>query len=72
MEEARNKARMFGYSEFEQMLTTGGDDRSIILENSGANKYHIKPQPVADNNIFRGCVLCFLIIVLLCLSAPHI
>ena len=35
------------------MLTTGGDDRSLILD-SGANKYHIKPRPIEDSHIFRG------------------
>lgn len=34
-------------------MTTGGDDRSLILE-SGANKYHIKPQPINQSDIFRG------------------
>jgi hypothetical protein len=52
-EEARAKAIKFGYSEFESWLTTGGDDRSLILE-SGANKYHVKPQPINQSDIFRG------------------
>jgi hypothetical protein len=26
----------------------------LILENTGANKYHIKPQPIDSTNIFRG------------------
>jgi len=53
-EEARAAAKLFGFSEFESWLTTGGDDRSLILENSGANKYHIKPQAIDSSHIFRG------------------
>jgi asparagine synthase (glutamine-hydrolysing) len=52
-DDARAKASQFGYNEFETWLTTGGDDRSLILE-SGANKYHIKPKPIDDADIFRG------------------
>jgi len=52
-DEARAKATECGYNEFESWLTTGGDDRSIILE-SGANKYHTKPQPISDSHVFRG------------------
>jgi hypothetical protein len=52
-DEAVRLASKFGYSKFECLLTTGGDDRSLILE-SGANKYHIKPQPIQDSHIFRG------------------
>jgi len=52
-EQARTEAMKFGYSEFESWLTTGGDDRSLILE-SGANKYHIKPRPINESDIFRG------------------
>ena len=39
-EEAYSQARAFGFSDFECWLTTGGDDRSLILE-SGANKVSI-------------------------------
>ena len=53
-DEAREAAKKFGYSDFESWLTTGGDDRSLILEHSGANKYHIKPQAIDDTHIFRG------------------
>ncbi len=52
-EDARNAAIKFGFSDFEAWLTSGGDDRSLIL-NSGANKYHIKPQAIDDTHIFRG------------------
>jgi|AntRauTorckE5430_2_1112549.scaffolds.fasta_scaffold00422_10 hypothetical protein len=52
-EKARAEAIKFGYSEFESWLTTGGDDRSLILD-SGANKYHIKPRPINQSDIFRG------------------
>lgn len=52
-EEACARASNFGYDTFESMLTTGGDERSLILE-SAANKYHIKPQPIKDSDIFRG------------------
>lgn len=53
VEEAIAMATRFNYSEFEAWLTTGGDDRSLILD-FGANKYHIRPQPIAINDIFRG------------------
>jgi len=53
-EDARNAAKTFGFSDFEAWLTTGGDDRSLILEGSGANKYHIKPQAIEKTDIFRG------------------
>ena len=53
VEDAIGMAKKFGFSEFECILTTGGDDRSLILE-TGANKYHIKPQPIEDSQIFRG------------------
>lgn len=46
-------AKKFGYSDFEAWLTTGGDDRSLILD-SGANKYHIRPTPIKETDIFRG------------------
>lgn len=36
-DEACSRARSFGYSDFESMLTTGSDDRSLILE-TGSNK----------------------------------
>ncbi len=55
VEDALNKAYKHGYSEFEAQLTTGGDDRSLISD-TGANKYHIRPQPIKDNEIFRGYV----------------
>ena len=47
-------ATKFGFSDFESWLTTGGDDRSLILEETGANKYHIKPRPILSTQIFRG------------------
>lgn len=52
-DEARASAAECGFDEFESWLTTGGDDRSLILD-SGANKYHIKPQPIDDSHVFRG------------------
>jgi hypothetical protein len=42
-----------GYDTFEACLTCGGDDRSLILE-TGANKYHIRPQPIHPEHVFRG------------------
>ena len=42
-----------GYDTFEACLTCGGDDRSLILE-TGANKYHIRPQPINPEHVFRG------------------
>jgi hypothetical protein len=32
------QAREFKFNDFEAWLTTGGDDRSLILKSSGANK----------------------------------
>lgn len=52
-QEAYDQAQAFGFSDFECWLTTGGDDRSLILK-SGANKYHIQPQPINTGDIFRG------------------
>ena len=52
-EEARQLALSHGYSDFEAWLTSGGDDRSLIKK-TGANKYHIRPQPIAQGAVFRG------------------
>lgn len=35
-------------------MTSGGDDRSLINEETGTNKYHIRPQPVDPLHVFRG------------------
>jgi hypothetical protein len=51
--EAQSAAMAAGFDKFEAWLTSGGDDRSLILE-AGTNKYHIKPQPIEPNEIFRG------------------
>lgn len=53
-EEACAAAKACGYNTFEALLTSGGDDRSMINENTGTNKYHIRPQPVHKEHIFRG------------------
>lgn len=55
-EDTKKAAKLFGFSDFESWLTTGGDDRSLILSKTGANKYHIKPQAIDDSHIFRGYV----------------
>lgn len=52
-QDARNSAKAFGFDDFESWLTTGGDDRSLILK-TGANKYHIAPKPIDSTHIFRG------------------
>lgn len=52
-DEAFDAATEFGYTPFESSLTCGGDDRSLILE-TGTNKYHIRPQPVNSEHVFRG------------------
>ena len=49
----RAKATRHGYSNFKAWLTTGGDDRSLILA-SVANKYHIRPQPIGESEVFCG------------------
>jgi len=53
-EEFQAAAAAAGFDAFESMLTTGGDDRSLILDGVGTNKYHIKPQPIDAGDIFRG------------------
>jgi Asparagine synthase len=53
-EEARSAAKACGYNDFESWLTTGGDDRSLINTATGTNKYHIRPQPIDPQHIFRG------------------
>ena len=52
-DESKSLAAAHGYSDFEQWLTAGGDDRSLIKP-TGANKYHIKPQPIEAGAVFRG------------------
>lgn len=47
-------AQAAGYNEFEGLLTAGGDCRTIINEETKTNKYHIRPQPIGENDIFRG------------------
>lgn len=56
--EARQMAAKHGYNTIEQLFTTGGDDRNLILAESGTNKYHCKPQPIEENMIFRGSCTC--------------
>jgi len=53
-EEAYYSATSSGFSDFEASLTLGGDDRSLIKEDVGTNKYHIKPVPVDPAHVFRG------------------
>jgi hypothetical protein len=53
-QEAIEMAKKFDFTDFEAWLTTGGDDRSLILPDTGANKYHIKPTPILPSQIFRG------------------
>jgi hypothetical protein len=43
-----------GYDVFEACMTCGGDDRSLIKEETGTNKYHIRPQPINPAHVFRG------------------
>jgi asparagine synthase (glutamine-hydrolysing) len=52
--DATTAAMSSGYSEFEGLLTAGGDDRSLINKNTRTNKYHIRPQPIKPGEIFRG------------------
>lgn len=53
-DEACEMAKEAGFSEFEAMLTTGGDCRSLIDVHTGKNKYHIRPQPIDPEHVFRG------------------
>ena len=52
--EAYASALASGYNDFEACLTCGGDDRSLIKEDTKTNKYHIQPQPVDPAHVFRG------------------
>jgi asparagine synthase (glutamine-hydrolysing) len=52
--EAFSAAKACGYSDFEAMLTCGGDARSLINEETCANKYHIQPKPIDPASVFRG------------------
>jgi len=56
--EAIADAQQLGYTEFESLLTAGGDDRSMLKLNTGANKYHCKPKPIESGQIFRGSCTC--------------
>jgi asparagine synthase (glutamine-hydrolysing) len=47
-----------GLDQFQAMLTTGGDDRCMILPETHRNKYHIQPKPMAANAVFRGSCTC--------------
>lgn len=53
-DEPYSSARACGYDDYEAWLTCGGDDRSLIKEDSATNKYHIRPQPVDSSAVFRG------------------
>jgi hypothetical protein len=53
-DEPYSSARASGYDEYEAWLTCGGDDRSLIKEDTCTNKYHIRPQPVDPSSVFRG------------------
>jgi len=50
---AANNAK---YDLFESLLTSGGDDRTLIDPTTGKNKYHIRPRPIDTElgDIFRG------------------
>lgn len=54
VDEACASAKASGYNHFEALLTAGGDDRSSIDTETGTNKYHIRPQPVHPEHVFRG------------------
>jgi hypothetical protein len=53
-DEPYSSARSSGYDEYEAWLTCGGDDRSLINEDTSTNKYHIRPQPIDPAHVFRG------------------
>lgn len=57
-DEAIQNAQETGYNMFESFLTSGSDDRSMINKETSTNKYHCRPQPIADNEIFRGSCTC--------------
>jgi Asparagine synthase len=53
-DEPYSSAQASGYDAYEAWLTCGGDDRSLINEDTLTNKYHIRPQPVDPAHVFRG------------------
>jgi len=57
-DEFMTNAASCNYSPLEQFLTHGGDDRSLIFTDTGTNKYHIAPRPIASDAIFRGSCTC--------------
>lgn len=57
-DEAIENATESGYTMFESLLTAGSDDRSLINLETGTNKYHCRPQPIASDQIFRGSCTC--------------
>eukprot|EP00804_Cyclotella_cryptica_P026602 CCRYP_014033-RB/>CCRYP_014033-RB protein AED:0.04 eAED:0.04 QI:1142/1/1/1/1/1/4/178/880 len=57
-DEAIQNAQEAGFNMFESYLTSGSDDRSMIDTKTGTNKYHVKPQPISENDIFRGSCTC--------------
>lgn len=57
-DEALQSAQQSGYDMFESFLTAGGDDRSMINCDTGTNKYHCRPRPIASTEIFRGSCTC--------------
>ena len=46
-----------GMTTLEEILTQGGDDRSL-LDKDGFNKYHIAPVVLGDDAVFRGSCTC--------------
>lgn len=58
VDEAVQRALDSGYDTFQGTLTSGGDDRCLINPDTKRNKYHIQPQPISANTIFRGSCTC--------------
>jgi asparagine synthase (glutamine-hydrolysing) len=53
-EEICGTAASSGYNRLEALLTSGGDDRCMIDPRTATNKYHIRPRPLNESDIFRG------------------
>lgn len=56
--ESIENARKAGFTDFEAMLTSGGDDRSLIQPAIGTNKYHATPVPMGAGSIVRSSCTC--------------
>jgi hypothetical protein len=57
-DEAIQLAMDAGFNCFQATLTSGGDDRCMILPETQRTKYHIPPIHMSANAVFRGSCTC--------------